>query len=706
MKIQHYLNLLDSLPLEAIWRRFKKYTWQFSRRIWIKIIGFSKVTLHFQRDLIPEISDEISLIKRIKHGPYPAFFINDQKKDWMANQFRVLCPGEDQNVMKAANLACQHVFNLLGSESYELGETIDWHIDFKSRHCWNEKTFYRDLKPAQYPGGYDIKVPWELSRCQHFAWLGQAYWLSGDETYAIEFCAQVENWTTSNRPQLGVNWVCTMDVGIRAVNWLWGYAYFRNSPSLSNEFHMLFYRSLLEHGRHIMHNLEYSESLTSNHYLSNLVGLIYMGFLLPEFKEAKKWREFGLKELESEMFKQVYPDGINFEASTNYHRLATELFLSATILAQLHGKQFSDEYIERLERMVDVLGSLIKPDGTTPIIGDQDNGRLHRLKVWENPILEWTDFRQLFFTGKVWSQKSVGIQVDFSNLTEAFWLMGPEAIHKFEIKQQSARPMSNGSVFYPDGGWAVMRDHDNYLMIDVGQVGQNDIGGHSHNDSLSIEVFSDGQSWIIDPGTFIYTYDYLARHTFRQTKAHNTIYIPGMEQSLIDEKFPFEVTKPSKTNVFLWESNVDFSLIVAEVEYASIPAITHRRVVIYIVEAQAWLIADQVIPEEKNARIHMTFPSGINVREIDSPYPGIQLSNNEEKSFCLYSLQGGKPEITQCWVSGSYGVKQESFQAEFLYSGNPNHLWVLLPENTNDNSENRINVLLSKWKLTVEKLYS
>ena len=33
----------------------------------------------------------------------------------------------------------------------------------------------------------DVKVPWELSRCQHFPLLGQAYWLTGDERYAREY---------------------------------------------------------------------------------------------------------------------------------------------------------------------------------------------------------------------------------------------------------------------------------------------------------------------------------------------------------------------------------------------------------------------------------------------------------------------------------------------------------------------------------------
>ena len=42
--------------------------------------------------------------------------------------------------------------------------------------------------------GVDIKVPWELSRCAHFVTLGQAYALTGDESYTRAFSDQIEDW--------------------------------------------------------------------------------------------------------------------------------------------------------------------------------------------------------------------------------------------------------------------------------------------------------------------------------------------------------------------------------------------------------------------------------------------------------------------------------------------------------------------------------
>ena len=58
----------------------------------------------------------------------------------------------------------------------------------------------------------DIKVPWELSRFQHFTILGQAYILSKEEKYAQEFVNQVTDWIEHNPVGFGVNWACPMDV--------------------------------------------------------------------------------------------------------------------------------------------------------------------------------------------------------------------------------------------------------------------------------------------------------------------------------------------------------------------------------------------------------------------------------------------------------------------------------------------------------------
>jgi len=42
-------------------------------------------------------------------------------------------------------------------------------------------TYSSDIEYLELDRPSDVKVPWELSRCQHFTTLAQAYWLSGDD---------------------------------------------------------------------------------------------------------------------------------------------------------------------------------------------------------------------------------------------------------------------------------------------------------------------------------------------------------------------------------------------------------------------------------------------------------------------------------------------------------------------------------------------
>ena len=56
-----------------------------------------------------------------------------------------------------------------------------------------------------------------------------------------------------------------------------------------------------QHGAHIRRNLEFSYISTSNHYLSDVVGLFWLGLMLPELREAGEWRAFGWHEILREM---------------------------------------------------------------------------------------------------------------------------------------------------------------------------------------------------------------------------------------------------------------------------------------------------------------------------------------------------------------------------------------------------------------------
>ena len=407
---------------------------------------------------------------------------------------------------------------------------------------------------------------------------------------------EVADWIVQNPPQQGVNWACAMDVAIRAVNWLWGFYFFEDSAALTDEFKLTFAGSLLAHGRHIMSNLEWFEEFTGNHYLSDIVGLIYLGILLPELKEARRWLEFGLAELEKEMFRQVYPDGVDFEASVSYHRLVTELFLSAVLLAQLNGHTFSPPFMQRLERMIEVVMDLTRPDGTAPLIGDADNGRLHRLTVWAEVEREWADYRYLLAIGAVMFGRDDFAAMAGDQWQEAFWLLGERAATFKEGRHsKGVPPPERRSKEYPDAGLYVIQNDDCHMVIAAGPNGQCGNGGHTHNDKLAITLYAEGQEWLIDPGSYVYTSDYEERSLFRSTAYHSTVQVDGQEQSRIDVRKPFWMADDAHPAVQRWESTASYDLLDASHDgYPRLRApIVHRRQVFFAKGApRFWLIRD------------------------------------------------------------------------------------------------------------------
>jgi hypothetical protein len=209
---------------------------------------------------------------------------------------------------------------------------IDWQIDFKSGFRWSARTWYRDIAIYGNPLGVDVKLPWELARCQHLPQLALAHALARDRdpesaaSWAREFRNQVLDFVAANPPRYGVNWACAMDVAIRAANWVVAHdLLLAGGASFDPEFEALIARSVREHALHVATNLEWSPGLRSNHYLADVSGLLFAAAWLPSDPDTDAWLALALQELLREIEHQFYPEGTSVEASTSYHRLTGEM---------------------------------------------------------------------------------------------------------------------------------------------------------------------------------------------------------------------------------------------------------------------------------------------------------------------------------------------------------------------------------------------
>ncbi|HWW84188.1 MAG TPA: alginate lyase family protein [Vicinamibacterales bacterium] len=453
------------------------------------------------------------------------FFISCADKRSTVACFLEEYPEARSAIVQVADAVLRHEFNLLGSCPQSLGASIPWHTDFKTGRQW-PLAYGTDIEYNELDRPSDVKVPWELSRCQHFTRLGQAYWITGDQRYAAEFVAETTDWLAANPYPYGVNWACAMDVALRAVNWIWGFYFFADSDACrSAAFRSTFLRGLLLHGEFITDHLEKAD-LNGNHYLCNGVGLVFLGCFFTQARRAGRWRALGRAIVEQEIFNQTTADGVDFEQSTAYHRLVLEAFLTSYELLLRHGEEAPKACWDRLERMCEYVQAYTKPDGRAPLIGDADDGRIQILG--DQPR---NDHRYLLSTAAVRFGRSDFKASATRCWEETFWLVGSAAATRFrEVScDTTMTTMPSRSVAFPAGGVYVLRAPRTHLVVDCGEVGFGGRGGHGHNDILGFELFLNGFNLVTDCGAYLYTASREWRNRFRGTAFHNTVQVDGEE---------------------------------------------------------------------------------------------------------------------------------------------------------------------------------
>jgi hypothetical protein len=444
----------------------------------------------------------------------------------------------DRIISRASDVV-NNRFNFLGTGDLLLDEDLDWHVDFKSGKRWPVRHYSR-LPIADVDGNKDVKIPWELSRLQFFTNLGRAYWLTGDDKYAEKFKTLLSDWEKKNPVDKGINWTCSMEVAIRAINIIWGIYFFAGAETIDDEFVKNTIKLLYYHGLHIENNLEeIYERANTNHLIADYLGLFYLGVLFPEFDRSEGWRSRAIDGLQREIEVQVYPDGADYECSTSYHRLKLEMFLSAFILGRINSVEFNSVYKDRLHHMIHFSAAITAPSGKTPLIGDNDDGYVVKLSAGDP-----ADHGHLMDVGSlIFGEKVPG---DIPVSQERLWYLGIDSLV----------PYSSGiapkSRWFKDSGFVVIRNRNMHMVFSAIKASKHGLSGHKHNDLLSFTLEIDKIPFLIDPGTFCYTADYGMRNLSRSTQIHNTVMVDGVEQNRFFEKRLFYMSPDADPKVNLW----------------------------------------------------------------------------------------------------------------------------------------------------------
>jgi uncharacterized heparinase superfamily protein len=505
-----------------------------------------------------------------------------------ARRIAAEAPDNCDAILGAARAVADGTFDLLGSGPVRLGPEPDWHADFKSGRRWDLSYSLSIVQVRDR--GYDIKVPWELSRLQHLPTLGIASTLSGEKAYCERALQHVASFIAKNPVYRGVNWNCTMDVAIRAAQILTAEGYLRESKD--ERFWGDLLKSLLLHARFIVGNLE-DGPVRGNHYISDLAGLFLCGLGLQEFKEAGTWRDFAVEKLCAEMERQVTSDGLDYEASLSYHAFVVEMFLFPALLSAEKGSPFPRPYLERLQKMVEVVARLVRPDGTLPQIGDNDDGRFLIVSQYHRKRRDW---RPLLTLGGYLFGRPEWLSQAGDAWVEGAWLLGERFLAwRAESRLPPSVPGFRCHAF-SEAGLYQLGSGEVQMVVDAGPVGQGNNGGHAHNDTLAFDLYAFGEEILPDRGTGTYTPDLSLRDRFRSTRAHNTIEVDGQEINPFPDE-PFRLIPADAPRAVGWRLGTRRACLVAEHRgYRRLPAgLVHRRSILMDRAAATFLIEDRLL---------------------------------------------------------------------------------------------------------------
>jgi hypothetical protein len=439
--------------------------------------------------------------------------------------------GRVNATLAAAERLLQHEFDLLGSGPYmprdpDRGPAggyapIDWYIDPVRRLRFPRGVPYKQWNLLEMrPQNADIKYPWELARCQHWPVLGQAYRFTHDDHFAIEIARELDDFVEANPTGVGVNWTCTMDVGLRVVSWAIGLELVHVSAALDDAFWTRAYTALFDHGVFIRNNLENTYEVTSNHFLSNLLGLQFAGAVFQGLERGEEWATFARASIEHEMQVQV----LTMAQTTSRPFVPSaggRALLGAARLAEFGGHPLSSAYCARL-RMVVYLAAVTR--------GRPDAAGWRRRR---RPAACVRGIRGDYAAGSAASIRSAGAMFD-----EPAWVaLGGGAGSGRRHGGASPSPEDSfghpalRAMLFPKAGIAVARNGSgDYLLITNGIVGTNGFGTTTTTICFAFE-FHRRRLLFVDPGSYVYTSDADSRNRFRGTGYHNTVMIDCVEQN-------------------------------------------------------------------------------------------------------------------------------------------------------------------------------
>ncbi len=568
---------------------------QFFEMLNLDYLGMAKVKAAVEAGDMPAAKHEFAEHLRQREKPVYTF-------DWRAR------PKLDSRPANAATKEADLVLNrnVLWAEHWQKFEgEIDWNCNPINYREWT----------------------WGLNLHWHWNTLGKAYWATGEEKYAREFVYQMTDWVRrcpvplNNDGNQSNSWR-TIETG-RRMGGSWPDAFFQflSSPSFTDDAIVTMVGSMTDHARHLMR-----WPTNANWLLFECNGLMHVGVLFPEFKEAAEWRKTAADRLYVELDKQVYPDGAQIELSTGYHQHSLMSFMDAWKIAHINDVPMPRDYVAKMGKMLDYDVAISMPNLRVP--GLNDAGEM--------------DMSVMLGRGLAF----------FPQRKDYEWVA--------TARKEGKKPAFT-SIALPWSGHIVMRsgwEPDSlYSLLDAGPFGW----GHHHEDALSMIIYAYGKYLLVDPGGYYYDSSEWRKYVV-STRAHNTVMVDDLPQHRAGlPRLQYVVEKPLPIR---WATNHNYDYAVGSYDDGygvdNAVRVKHTRRV-FFVKPEYWILTDTMTPADgKPHKYDFMFHLDAAGADVDAASKAVHTTNTDAANLTIWPaaakeltvnvISGQEKPMVQGWV--------------------------------------------------------
>lgn len=327
----------------------------------------------------------------------------------------------------------------------------------------------------------DLSTPLWCFNLHYFEYLlplAASYIKTSDIRYLDKAKEIILSWIQHCPQEAGGTAWNSYTISMRAINWIAFYGEVENELRKDESFTRQFRDSIAAQYCFLGSHLE--KDLLANHYLENLKALV----VLACFFSDRERLNLVLPEFEAQVDEQILSDGVHFELSPMYQKILLEGLLRACVALREFGCQ-SMSVESHLGPMCDFVYSMEVNANRTPLFNDSGDN----IAKSSSALL-------------MCARKHFGLLPEYR------------------------------STFPKAGYYLLEKEYSGHILkiiFDIGEPGPSYACGHAHCDMLSVEVYVDGNPWVVNSGT--YAYQGGARLAFKQTAAHNAPQVEGIEQS-------------------------------------------------------------------------------------------------------------------------------------------------------------------------------